>query len=126
DHLEALARAALDPDEFGIPRAERHGRWHYDGSIVGHGAVRIAGAPRTDPASRPDLYTVEPAFGPHIAQWDPAAVLTLCAGARELAEEHRPDDIIGVHCETCQVAYQCQTIRTVARMLGLDPDGDDA
>lgn len=59
----------------------------------------------------------------HVARWNPAVVLVLCAGAREIVELHgyRHD------CEGANGPWSvpdgqvCATLRATARMFGLDP-----
>ncbi|MCK9929341.1 hypothetical protein MXD62_19515 [Frankia sp. Mgl5] len=59
----------------------------------------------------------------HIATWDPAAVLTLCAGARQLLDWASSD---GATLGTACIAPEDAVLGHLARMLGIDPDGDHA
>lgn len=78
----------------------------------------------------------------HIALWSPTAVLTLCAGARQLANVHTPVEDASAYpdhrlpepdqrdCEGCGVyggvptnsIGTCPNLQALARMLGIDPD----
>lgn len=42
-------------------------------------------------ADRADELVVSGEHGEHIATWSPAAVFTLCAGARQILELHQPE-----------------------------------
>lgn len=68
----------------------------------------------------------------HVATWEPAAVLALVAGAREMCEIHQPADDPGYHepgCRGCGMDRtgewmerigDCPTLAALARMLGVE------
>ncbi|OAA20990.1 hypothetical protein UG55_106627 [Frankia sp. EI5c] len=66
---------------------------------------------------------VAPPTAEHIARWNPAAVRTLCANAREIVDLHGYDH----DCEGDNGPWRvpdgriCATLRPMARMLGIEP-----
>lgn len=67
----------------------------------------------------------------HIAMFDPAFALALCAGVRQLLQGHEPERDMagrGPVCTSCsehgENLWPCGHLLTVARMVGVDPDGN--
>lgn len=66
----------------------------------------------------------------HIRAFDPAFALALCAGVRQLLQGHEPERDMagrGPVCTSCsehgENLWPCGHLLTVARMVGVDPDG---
>jgi hypothetical protein len=137
ERLAKLARYAGDPDDDG----QDDGRWDSLGSgVVTDDQMRrvMNPSPIRIPMVRAD------AIGVHVATWDPAAVLALVGGAREICEVHQPevDTAMAVFkrrevCSSCRtpdqwrdgqnwgfrrIDHPCPTLGALARMLGIaDP-----
>lgn len=114
DQLEALARAA---------EAAAQSPWNQgdpdlgDDSVWGHCGLQYVA----------ETVMAGPDAAAHIATWDPQAVLTLCAGARELVTwaSTSATELTGEGWPVDYAYEKAQTaaLHHVARMLGLDPDG---
>ncbi len=119
DQLEALAQSASAYGEHWAPDCQDVDGDHID-RVVGDGDEE-------DPTV---IYADGRAIN-HIATWDPAAVLALTAGARQIIDVHAPDhdhDCVGCGWrEGSDYAMRydvddCPTLAAVARMLDINPD----
>lgn len=133
--LETVARAA----------GGEMARWYLDdGCVVAAGGDGFEyGRPHPDLIEQHETPTS--AERAHIAMWSPASVLVLATGAREICQVHRPEDdqhaynfsrlpaVEARWCDGCRFTAEgretytittCPSLRAVARMLGVDPDGD--
>jgi hypothetical protein len=108
NEIEAVARAATP------------GSWQAAESWAGPNAVlNEDGYPLAVCGAEAPGYDKPVRDATHIALHDPAAVLALVAGLREVvALHHRPP-----MCDACIEDYPCRTLTAVARALGLDAGG---
>lgn len=65
----------------------------------------------------------------HFAAWDPAAVLELVAGARDIVADHYPtrehSETGNAYCHGCErQPGDCPSLRATARMLGVEVTPD--